>query len=80
MTNKIGFIGAGNMASSLIRGLLNSGVAPGQIVAADPVAEADHGAGVFFSEDLGIEPGFFPGDFQAAAVAWLLWPPHGYQE
>lgn len=39
MTNKIGFIGAGNMASSLIRGLLNSGVAPGQIVAADPVAE-----------------------------------------
>ena len=38
MSSKIGFIGAGNMASSLIRGLLNSGLPAEQIVAADPVA------------------------------------------
>jgi len=33
--SNIGFIGAGNMANSLIRGLLARGVAPGQLMAAD---------------------------------------------
>ncbi len=35
-TKKIGFIGAGNMASSLINGLIASGHEPGQIWASDP--------------------------------------------
>lgn len=34
--NKVGFIGAGNMASSLVGGMLNAGFDPGQIRAADP--------------------------------------------
>ncbi|MCP5347534.1 MAG: pyrroline-5-carboxylate reductase [Pseudomonadales bacterium] len=33
--SRIGFIGAGNMANSLIRGLLGRGVAPGRLLAAD---------------------------------------------
>jgi len=34
-SSSIGFIGAGNMANSLIRGLLARGVAPGRLLAAD---------------------------------------------
>ena len=34
----IAFIGAGNMAGSLINGLLESGTAPSDIAAADPMA------------------------------------------
>jgi len=37
-TRRIGFIGAGNMASALIRGLLSNGCAPGMIRASDPDA------------------------------------------
>ena len=40
MNNQISFIGAGNMASSLINGLLNDGFAPSSICAADPAATA----------------------------------------
>ncbi len=36
---RIAFIGAGNMASSLIGGLLRAGAAVGDIIAADPAAE-----------------------------------------
>ncbi|HXS18384.1 MAG TPA: NAD(P)-binding domain-containing protein, partial [Polyangiaceae bacterium] len=32
---KVGFIGAGNMASALMRGLLRAGSAPAQLVATD---------------------------------------------
>ncbi|MEC9154352.1 MAG: NAD(P)-binding domain-containing protein, partial [Pseudomonadota bacterium] len=35
----IAFIGAGNMAISLIRGLLETGTAPTTIIAADPSQE-----------------------------------------
>lgn len=35
-TSKVGFIGAGNMATSLIKGLLDSGLAAGQIFVSDP--------------------------------------------
>lgn len=37
---KIAFIGAGNMASALIGGLISRGAAPGDIAAIDPGAEA----------------------------------------
>ena len=40
MNSQISFIGAGNMASSLITGLLNNGFAPSSICAADPAATA----------------------------------------
>ena len=36
---RLAFIGAGNMASSLIQGLLKDGFAASQIHVADPVAE-----------------------------------------
>ncbi len=39
MTRRLAFIGAGNMASSLIGGLLRSGTRPEQIIAADPAAD-----------------------------------------
>ena len=37
---KIGFIGAGNMASALISGLINNGIPPAGIMASSP--EEDH--------------------------------------
>jgi pyrroline-5-carboxylate reductase len=37
---KIGFIGAGNMAMSLVGGLLQTGVSASQLVASDPVASS----------------------------------------
>lgn len=48
---KIGFIGAGMMAEAIARGLLNAGVNPAQIMAADP----DERRCAFFQGDLGIE-------------------------
>ena len=38
-TRSIGFLGAGNMASALIKGLLHAGVAPSRIIASDVKAE-----------------------------------------
>lgn len=38
-TSKISFIGAGNMASAIIEGLIENGVAPGVIMASDPTPE-----------------------------------------
>jgi pyrroline-5-carboxylate reductase len=38
-TQKIGFIGAGNMAAALIGGLIADGTPPGDILASDPSAE-----------------------------------------
>ncbi|MGM0632000.1 MAG: pyrroline-5-carboxylate reductase [Pseudomonadota bacterium] len=40
--HRIAFIGAGNMADSLIRGLLARGVAPGNILACDPDTDKLH--------------------------------------
>ena len=39
LTNKFGFIGGGNMAEALIRGLLAGGVAPAAIIVSEPLAE-----------------------------------------
>ena len=39
LTNKFGFIGGGNMAEALIRGLLAGGVAPAAVVVSEPLAE-----------------------------------------
>lgn len=39
MTDRIAFIGAGNMAGALIAGLLADGTSPGQLIAADPSEE-----------------------------------------
>ena len=41
----IGFIGAGAMASAIIKGLLASGISPGRISASDPGARAREGQG-----------------------------------
>ena len=38
-TNRFGFIGGGNMAEALVRGLLAGGVAPTAITVSEPVAE-----------------------------------------
>ena len=38
MTQRIAFVGGGNMATSLIGGLLARGIDPGQITVADPIA------------------------------------------
>ena len=39
LTNKFGFIGGGNMAEALIRGLLGGGAAPASVLVSEPVAE-----------------------------------------
>ncbi len=39
-TIRIAFIGAGNMASAMIGGLVNNGLQPSQLKAADPIAES----------------------------------------
>ena len=52
MNNNIGFIGGGNMARSLIGGLINSGQPAASIHVADPVAPALAG----LAEDFGISP------------------------
>src|SRR5210317_1113797 len=39
MSTRIGFIGGGNMATSLIGGILESGTAASDIIVIDPVAE-----------------------------------------
>ena len=36
LKNDIGFIGAGNMASALIAGLINGGMDPKEIIASSP--------------------------------------------
>ncbi len=47
---RIGFIGSGMMAEAIARGLLNSGVAPSRVTAADP----DEGRRNLFSSVLGV--------------------------
>ena len=42
---RLAFIGGGNMARSLIGGLLKTGVAPATISVAEPLAEARHALG-----------------------------------
>lgn len=39
LTNKFGFIGGGNMAEALIKGLLAGGIAPGAIIVSEPLTE-----------------------------------------
>ncbi len=54
MSEKIAFIGAGNMASALVHGLLKDGYAADQLVASDPASErreALAGSGVHTTDD-----------------------------
>jgi pyrroline-5-carboxylate reductase len=39
MNSKVGFIGGGNMAEAIIKGLILSGMAPGNIIVSDPVPD-----------------------------------------
>lgn len=49
-TQKIGFIGGGNMATSLLRGLITSGHSPGQIW----VSDTNHGTLAYLSAQFGV--------------------------
>jgi pyrroline-5-carboxylate reductase len=59
---RIGFIGAGNMAEALVRGLRAAGVAPAQLRAGDPAAER--------RDELGRRYGIETTSDNAAVAAW----------
>lgn len=56
MESQIAFLGAGNMASAMINGLLNTGFSPQQLRAADPSEEALQGLRALGLEQLDTSP------------------------
>jgi pyrroline-5-carboxylate reductase len=72
MTQKIAFIGGGNMASAIIGGLLNKGFLPAQIDVVEPFAETQQRLKASF----GITAHERPGVFLEAAelVVWAVKP------
>ena len=72
MSERIAFIGGGNMASAIIGGLIKQGMAPRQIDVLEPGSQAREKLVSSFSVNASAEPGAFLRD--AALIVWAVKP------
>ena len=72
MSERIAFIGGGNMASALIGGLIKQGLSPSQIAVVEPFAEARDKLNHHFGLQAEVAPGAFL--TRADLVVWAVKP------